>query len=70
MEGDEQKIWYASEIYTYFRFGINSVDQENLEKLRTRDRRKAPLIGEKKAKFIKGDVRYDILSNLNYQHEF
>ena len=70
LEGDEQKIWYASEIYTFFRFGINSVDEENLEKLRTRDRRKADLIDDKKAKFIKGDVRYDILSNLNYQHEF
>jgi len=70
MEGDEQKIWYANEIYSYFRFGINTVDQENLEKLRTRDRRIAPKIGEKKAKFIKGDARYDLLSNLNYQHEF
>jgi len=28
------------------------------------------LIDEKKAKFLRGDVRYDILSNLNYQHEF
>ena len=67
MEGDEQKIWYASEIYSLFRFGINTVEEEALEQLRTRDRRKAPKIGDKKAKWIKGDVRYDILSNLNYQ---
>ena len=46
------------------------MDEQNLERLRTRDRRKADLIDGKKAKFIKGDVRYDILSNLNYQQEF
>lgn len=46
------------------------MDTDALEQLRIRDRRKAPKIGEKRAKWIKGDCRYDILSNLNYQQEF
>ena len=33
--GDEQMIWYASEIYSNFMFGITSVDKEAIEKLRT-----------------------------------
>lgn len=66
MEGSEQKIWYASEIYSYFRFGISSVDEQALDQLRSRDRRK-PKDGIKRTKYIKGDARYDLLSNLNYQ---
>ena len=44
MEGDEQKIWYTNEIYSMFRFGINTVDKGALEALRTKDRRNAPII--------------------------
>ena len=71
MKGEEQKIWYTNEIYSMFRFGINTVDKVALQALRTKDRRKAPKIldikGEyKKAKFMKDNPRYDILSCLDY----
>ena len=69
LDGDEQKTWYASEIYSFFRFGINSVDTFGLERLRTADRRKTPKLNNKRPKWIKGVARYDLLANLNYQHE-
>lgn len=31
LTGDDQKIWYASEIYSKFRFGITSVEDDALE---------------------------------------
>lgn len=70
LTGDDQKIWYASEIYSKFRFQISSVEDDALENLRTKDRRKADKIDGKKPQYIEGDSRYDILSNLNYQQEF
>lgn len=44
LNGEDQKIWYASEVYSNFRFGIDSVSPDALEQLRTVDRRKAPKI--------------------------
>lgn len=70
LTGDDQKIWYASEIYSKYRFGITSVNDDALELLRTKDRRKAPKIKGKVAKFIEGDSTYDILKNVTYQQDF
>ena len=67
LTGVDQKIWYASEIYSKFRFGISSVEEDALEQLRTKDRRKAPKINDMKPQFIEGDCRYDMLTNVNYQ---
>lgn len=66
LTGDDQKIWYASEIYSKFMYDIRSVNDDAMQNLRTRDRRKAPKINGKVAKFIEGDSRYDILSNVTY----
>lgn len=70
LTGDDQKIWYASEIYSKFRFGISTVEDDALEKLRTMDRRKAPKVNNKKPKHIEGDSRYDLLASINYQQDF
>jgi len=57
-------------------YDIKSVDDDTLVKLYTSDRRKAPSLNisaskkNVKPKYIQGDSRYDILSNLNYQMKF
>jgi hypothetical protein len=66
LTGDDQKIWYASEIYSKYRFDITSVEDDALEELRTQDRRKAPKIDGKKPQCIEGDSSYDLLKNINY----
>ena len=73
LTGDDQKIWYASEVYSKHMYGIKSVDDDALEKLRTRDRRDKAVkelttsSGKVvKPKHIEGDSRYDILCNITY----
>lgn len=74
MTGDDQKVWYATEVYASAIYGISSVNEHALEMLRTKDRRKAPKINidgvEKKANIMEGDSRYDILANVVYQQAF
>lgn len=76
LTGDDQKIWYASECYSNHMYEIRSVDDDTLVKLYTSDRRKAPALDTSvskkghKPKYIQGDSRYDILSNLKYQQQF
>ena len=72
LTGDDQKTWYAAEMYNRYMYGIRSVDDDALEELRSRDRRKAPALEtsvskkNKKPKYIQGDSRYDLLSTLTY----
>ena len=70
MTGDDQKIWYASEVYYNFRFGITSVSEEAQQFLRTKDRRKAlkdaKKRGEGRLKYMEDESRYDILANVTY----
>jgi len=69
LTGDDQKIWYANEVYGRSQYGISSVNDEALERLRKTDRRKVKQEKHTK-KYIQGDSRYDILSNYKYQEQF
>lgn len=40
LTGDDQKIWYSSEIYSKYMFGIKSVDDDTINLLRTTNRAK------------------------------
>ena len=70
LTGDDQKIWYANEAYGRSQYGISSVNDEALERLRTTDRRAAKQDKHHAKKYIQGDSRYDILSNYKYQEQF
>ena len=71
LTGDDQKIWYASEIYSSYMFDIKSVDDDTIQLLRNTNRATAEKQKDgPKHKYIQGDSRYDILANINYQQEF
>ena len=36
LNGIDQKIWYANEVYTRKKFGIKTIDDEAFENLRTK----------------------------------
>ena len=65
MTGNDQKNWYAFELYYRKKFGIQNLSDEQLERLRT-----GKIDKKKFKKYIDGDCNYEILSNLKYQQEF
>lgn len=44
LTGDDQKKWYTDEVYTKHMYGIETVDKDALNQMRTADRRKAKKI--------------------------
>ena len=59
--GEEQKVWYTKEVYLREVMDLKTIDEKQLEKLRTFKR------GKKK---FAGSVNYDILSNRFYADAF
>lgn len=61
INGSEQKIWYASEIYRRKLIGSTSLNKENLELLRT---------SNVDRKTISGPLTYHLLNDFEYKKDF